>query len=47
MSTSVRIDGCADYLNKKGVRVVKWNEAGILSQQPGFDFRLGKNHKNY
>jgi len=29
----------------EGTRVVKWYEAGILSQQPGFNSHLGKNHK--
>jgi len=28
-----------------GVRVVMWFEAGILSQQPGFDCLLGKPQK--
>jgi len=32
---------------KNGVRVVKWYEAGILSQQPGFDSCPGKNTKKY
>jgi len=31
---------------KMGVRVVKWYEAGILSQQPGFDnSRPGKKNR--
>jgi len=29
----------------KGVGVVKWQEAGILSQQPKFDSRLGRKNK--
>jgi len=29
-------------INNRDVRVVEWYEAGILSQQPGFDFRPGK-----
>jgi len=30
---------------EKGVRVVKWQEAGILSHKPRFDSRPGKTTK--
>jgi len=34
-----------EWETKKGARVVKWYEAGILSLQPGFDSRPDKTSK--